>query len=378
MIYLDNSATTKPYKEVVEAYATVASTYFGNPSSLHTLGLQAEKLIGESRTRIAQILNIKSSEIIFTSGGTEGNNIAIKGTAYSKKSRGKHLITTTIEHPSVFEAFSQLETEGFDVTYIPVDQQGQIKVRDLEKAIRPDTTLVSMIHVNNETGSISPIEETGELLKKFPHVLFHVDHVQGVSKVPLDLKKAGVDLCTFSAHKFHGMKGNGLLYVREGVKIAPLFHGGEQEHRVRAGTENVAGIVAMAKALRLAVEKDTSHLDELRAYLTEQLTSLEGIQLNSPAQNAAPHIVNFSVPGTKPEVLVQSLTKSEIYVSTKSACSSKLSEPSRVLLAMGLGEKVASSGVRVSFSNETTKEEINQLMIQLKRIVPQLLEVVHS
>ncbi|WP_332689885.1 cysteine desulfurase family protein [Halalkalibacter lacteus] len=380
MIYLDNSATTKPYQEVVETYAKVASTYFGNPSSLHSLGMQAEGLVTESRSRIANILGVKAKEIIFTSGGTEGNNIAIKGTAWAKKSRGKHLITTQVEHASVAEAFAQLEQDGFEVTYLPVDHAGRINVMQLEAAIRPDTTLVSIIHVNNETGTIQPIHEVGKLLEKFPHLLFHVDDVQGITKVPLNIREARIDLCSCSAHKFHGMKGNGFLFVREGVRVNSLLHGGEQENQLRAGTENVAGIVSMAKALRIASEQKShdKKLVSLRERLITQLTSIEGIVINSPSYDVAPHIVNFSIPGTKPEVVVQSLTAKEVYVSTKSACSSKLSAPSRVLSAMGLSEERASSGIRVSFSYETTQQEIDRFIAELKVIIPELREVINS
>ncbi|MCL7747816.1 cysteine desulfurase family protein [Halalkalibacter alkaliphilus] len=380
MIYLDNSATTKPFQEVIETYAKVASTYFGNPSSLHSLGMQAEGLIGESRNRIARLLGVGANEIIFTSGGTEGNNIAIKGAARAKQNRGKHIITTRVEHPSADEAFVQLEKEGFDVTYLPVDQEGSVSVEQVKKEIRSDTIIVSMIHVNNETGTILPIKEIGQLLKSYPQILFHVDHVQGVTKVPLELRKSGIDLCTFSAHKFHGLKGNGFLFVREGLRIDALFHGGAQESRLRAGTENVAGIVAMAKALRLSFEQDNKRkeLEQLRHNLITQLKELEGVVINSPEHNAAPHIVNFSIPGAKPEVIVQSLTAKDIYVSTKSACSSKASEPSRVLLAMGLSEERANSGIRVSFSFETTAAELDQFIAELKVIIPELLEVVNS
>jgi cysteine desulfurase len=380
MIYLDNSATTKPYQEVVETYAKVASTYFGNPSSLHSLGMQAEGLVTESRSRIANVLGVKAKEIIFTSGGTEGNNIAIKGTAWAKKNRGKHLITSQVEHASVTEAFTQLEQEGFEVTYLPVDHEGRIDVFELEAAIRPDTTLVSIIHVNNETGTIQPINEIGKLLEKFPHLLFHVDHVQGITKVPLNIRESGIDLCSCSAHKFHGMKGNGFLFVREGVRVDSLFHGGEQENQLRAGTENVAGIVSMAKALRIASEQERHYkkLVSLREVLITQLKTIEGVVINSPENHAAPHIVNFSIPKTKPEVVVQSLTAKEVYVSTKSACSSKLSAPSRVLSAMGLSEERASSGIRVSFSYETTKQEVDQFIKELKVIIPELREVINS
>jgi cysteine desulfurase len=380
MIYLDNSATTKPYKEVVDAYAMVASSYFGNPSSLHTLGMQAEGLIEESRNRIADLLGVKGIEIIFTSGGTEGNNIAIKGVARAKQKRGKHLITTQVEHASVAEAFHQLEKEGYEVTYLPVDRDGRVSVDQVEAEIRSDTTLISLIHVNNETGTIQPIEEVGKMLERYPQIYFHVDHVQGISKVPLNIRKARIDLCTGSAHKFHGMKGTGFLFVREGIQVESLFQGGDQENGLRAGTENVAGIVAMTKALRMITEQQhkLSNLLHLRKQFIDQVQNIDGVVINSPLDLAAPHIVNFSIPGIKPEVLVQSLSAKGIYVSTKSACSSKLTAPSRVLEAMGLTPERASSGIRVSFSFDTTLEEINESVAELQIIIPELLEVVYS
>ncbi|WP_227936584.1 cysteine desulfurase family protein [Alkalihalobacillus deserti] len=380
MIYLDNSATTKPYKEVVDVYAAVASNFFGNPSSLHSLGMKAEGLMTESRNRIADLLNVKGIEIIFTSGGTEGNNIAIKGAARAKQKRGKHLITTQVEHASVEEAFGQLEQEGYEVSYLPVDQFGRVSTEQVEAEIRSDTTLISIIHVNNETGTIQPIEEIGKMLNRYPQIYFHVDHVQGISKVPLNFRQSRIDLCTCSAHKFHGMKGNGILFVREGIQVESLFQGGDQENGLRAGTENVAGIVGMAKALRMTKEQENNinYLVTLKEQFISQLQNVEGVWINSPAEFSAPHIVNFSIPGTKPEVIVQSLTAKEIYVSTKSACSSKLSAPSRVLLAMGFTNDRASSGIRVSLSFDTTAEEINQLITELEIIIPELLEVVHT
>ncbi len=380
VIYLDNGATTKPYKEVVDAYVTVASTYFGNPSSLHSLGMQAEGLITESRNRIADLLGVKASEIIFTSGGTEGNNIAIKGVAHAKKKRGKHLITTQVEHASVEEAFSRLEQDGFEVTYLPVDQFGRVSVEQIEAEIRPETTLISIIHVNNEIGTVQPIEEIGEMLENYPQIYFHVDHVQGISKVDLNIRKSRIDLLTCSAHKFHGMKGSGFLFVREGIQVQSLFQGGVQESGLRAGTEHVAGIVAMAKALRMvkANKQKQRELTQLKNTFVTKIQAIEGVMINSPDKFVAPHIVNFSIPGTKPEVIVQSLSAKGIYVSTKSACSSKLSEPSRVLTALGLDLDRASSGIRVSFSFDTTLEEINQVIDELKIIIPELLEVVYT
>lgn len=380
MIYLDNSATTQPYKEVAEAYMKVATSFFGNPSSLHSLGMQAENLMIEARNRIAELLEVEAQEIIFTSGGTEGNSLAIKGTAYARGSHGKHVITSQVEHPSVLESFRQLEREGFEVTYLPVTEEGRVEPDDVSRALRPDTILVSLIHVNNEVGTIQPIEEIGKRLAGHPKVYYHVDHVQGITKVPLNVKASNVDLCTCSAHKFHGMKGTGFLYVRKGLQLTPLFQGGQQEGQIRAGTENVAGVVAMAKALRMSVEQQDQKLAKLvqqNKQVRAALHEIEGVYVNSPENcNAAPHIINFSVPGIKPEVLVQSLSAKQIYVSTKSACSSKLNAPSQILTAMGFGEDRASAGIRVSLSFETTDAEIATLNKELQTVIPELLEVI--
>ncbi len=255
MIYLDNSATTPPYPEAVNTFTQVSQQFFGNPSSLHSVGLDTEMLLTKARSSIARLLHIAPSELIFTSGGTEGNNLAIKGAALEHQGRGKHVITTEIEHPSVKEAFFHLEKIGFEVTWLPVNNEGRLEVETLAESLREDTILVSVIHVNNELGTIQPIEEIGTVLKDWPKAVFHVDHVQGMTKVPLSFKEAHIDLCTFSAHKFHGLKGTGAIYIRSGVKLSPLFHGGSQELAHRPGTENVAGIAAMAKALRLSLKK---------------------------------------------------------------------------------------------------------------------------
>lgn len=377
MIYFDNSATTKPYKEVLETYSKVSEVYFGNPSSLHTLGKEAEMLLDQGRDQIAKLLKVNKKEIIFTSGGTEGNNLAIKGTALEHKNRGKHLITTSVEHASNYEAFTQLEKFGFEVTFLNVNESGEISVDELKDALRDDTILVSMIHVNNELGSIQPIKEVGELLKAYPKVYFHVDHVQGMTKVPISFKDCHIDLCTISGHKFHGPKGTGVLYVRQGVKLFSLLTGGVQENNLRAGTENIPGYVAMAKALRLSMGKfvdNKNHLNELRNRLVNSLKEIDGIVVNSP-DNGAPHIVNFSLPGIKPEVVIQALGERKIYVSTKSACSSKLNEPSRILMVTGLGQERAESAIRVSFSFENTKEEVDEFVNVLKIIFSQLKEV---
>jgi cysteine desulfurase len=360
MIYLDNSATTKPYKEVLDTFITVSEKFFANPSSLHSKGGEAENLLTAARKSIAALLDVQPSEIVFTSGGTEGNNIAIKGIAYQHQNRGKHLITTVIEHASSYESFQYLETRGFEVTYLPVNEAGMISIEDLKEAIRPETVLVSMLHVNNETGTIQPIKEIGEILKEHKKIFFHVDNVQGIGKVPLQLKEWGIDLCTISAHKIHGLKGTGLLYIKNGVTLSALFTGGEQEYRKRAGTENVAGIASMAKALRLTLDEMRIQKEKMLAVkqvFTDGLKKIEGVELNTPKKHSAPHIVNFSVEGIKPEVLIHSLDKRDIFVSTRSACSSKQGGASRILLEMGLGERRASTAIRISTSYDNTVEE---------------------
>ncbi|PWA11148.1 cysteine desulfurase NifS [Pueribacillus theae] len=372
MIYLDNSATTKPYKEVLNTFLAVSENYFGNPSSLHSKGMEAEELIEKAREQIGKLLDASPGEIVFTSGGTEGNNLAIKGATTAYKNRGKHVITTTIEHPASMEAFKYLEETGFDVTYLPVNSQGLVSLEDLKNAIREDTIFVSIIHVNNEIGTVQNIEEIGELIKRYPKVLFHVDHVQGASKVPLSIRKANIDLCTISGHKLHGVKGTGVLTVREGVRLSPLFHGGGQEKGYRSGTENVAGIVSLAKAMRLCYEKASEgilELEALKGYTMEELEKIKGIILNTPKEHSAPHIINFSVPGCKPEVLIHALSEKGIYVSTKSACSSKQSEASHVILAIGAGEESAKTAIRISFSFETDKEQAEQFLIVLRNII---------
>ena len=375
LIYLDNSATTKPYDDVLETYIKVSKDYFANPSSIHSLGGKVEKLLQQSRSMIASFLHVHDSEIIFTSGGTEGNNLAIKGSALAKKNIGNHIITSSIEHPSVSEAFKQLKQEGFQVSFLDVYGDGRIDVTQLKELLNDKTILVSIIHVNNEVGTIQPLEEIGKILSDYPNATFHVDHVQGISKVPLSLEGCGVDLCTMSAHKFHGLKGNGILYRKKGTKLAPLFVGGEQEWMIRSGTENVAGIVAMTRALRISLEKEVHLLQELSVQTRTALQQIEGVNVNTPKSNCAPHIINFSVPGVKSEVLVHALGKKEIYVSTTSACSSKRKAPSKTLKAMGVNEDIANSSIRISFSFETTKHEINTFLSELEKSIKQIKEV---
>lgn len=377
MIYLDNSATTRPDPAVVESFQKSSEKFFANPSSLHQLGGTAEKLLHTARQQAASILQTDPGEILFTSGGTEGNNIAIKGIAFEHQERGKHIITSAVEHPSVEETVFSLEKFGFEITVLPVSEEGVVSVSDVEEAIREDTILVSIMHVNNETGAIQPVEAIGEVLKKYPKLFFHVDAVQSIGKVPLDIKGAGIDLCTFSGHKIHGLKGTGLLYVNKQTALFPLFHGGGQERGLRSGTENVAGAVSFVKALRLIGEnyKQKYHLlVKMHDFLWEEMEKIDGVIINSPKEGA-PHILNVSVPGIKPEVIIHMLGEQGIYISTKSACSSKEKDESKILAACGLPREIAISGLRISLSYHNTMEEMEKTVKALKEAVHQFNEV---
>lgn len=376
MIYFDNSATTKPYKEALSTYVKVNEQFFGNPSSLHHLGLQAERLLFESRKQMASLLGTEAENIIFTSGGTEANNLAIKGTALANMHRGRHIITQQTEHPSVINACRQLEEHGFRVSYLPVDSHGQVSAEDVAAALTNETILVSIMHVNNETGAIQPIQEIAKLLKNEPQVLFHVDDVQGRGKVPLNLEN--IDLCTLSAHKFHGLKGNGALYKKKGVKLSALLSGGNQESGFRSGTENAGGVAAMAKALRLIEEHRREHGERLRAvqqFLRKELEGRQDVIIHTPREGCAPHILNFSVERLKGEVLVHALEERGCYLSTTSACSSRQKKTSTVLTAMGVPKEIADSSVRLSLSYENTRQEAEAFIQILKDTIPTLAKV---
>ncbi len=381
MIYFDNSATTKPYPESVKVFSDVAGDFFGNPSSLHGLGLKSGKLLQQARQIAANSLGVSSGELIFTSGGTESNNSAIKGVALAYRERGKHIITSAIEHASVYETCKQLEDLGYTVTVLPVNRKGIVSVEDVKKALREDTILVSIMQVNSELGSIQPIGEIASLLSHYPKVLFHVDGVQGFGKLPVMPKKWGIDLLSLSAHKFHGGRGTGLLYVRQGVKLSPLMSGGGQEQGRRSGTENLPGIVAMARAMKIGMGnlgKNQKHMSRLRDHLITRLKELPYCILNSPEVTnveGAPQIVNFSCPGLKSEVIVHALEDYDIYVSTRSACSSKNDKPSRVLLAAGMDVDRAKSALRVSFSPENTIEEVDRFIEAVEQTVPKLAKI---
>jgi len=373
MIYLDNSATTKPEASVLDSFQEVSSRFFANPSSIHQFGGEVEKLLMAAKKQAAEILQVHTDEIVFTSGGTEGNNTAIKGIALEHQGRGKHIITSEIEHPSVFEACRSLEQLGFTVTYLPVNKEGIVSTEDVQQAIRNDTILITLMHVNNEMGSVQPIEEIGEIAKRYPKLYFHVDDVQALGKVPLKINNTGIDLCTMSGHKIHGMNGTGILYVNNHTKLFPLMHGGDQEQRVRSGTENIAGITAMVKALRLIKEREkneSSRLNQLKLYLLDELEKMEGVFINTPEQSA-PHIINFSVPGVKPEVMIHMLGEKDIFISTKSACSSKQTDESRILAACGYQEDRTTSALRVSLSYHNTKEEVETAAREIKTAITQ-------
>ncbi|MDF2670774.1 MAG: iscS1, partial [Paenibacillus sp.] len=355
MLYFDHSATTPPYDEVAESMIEVMKGYFGNPSSIHRVGLDAERLVTKARTLIARSLGVQASEIVFTSGGTESNNLAIKGTTAEYSGRGKHIVSTELEHPSVYETCRQLQAAGYEVTFLKPGENGCITPEDVQKAIRKDTCLVSVMQVNNEVGTIQPILEIGQLLKDYPRILFHVDAVQGFAKIPILPAQWGIDLMSASAHKLRGPKGIGFLYRRQGVRLQPLLAGGGQEQGVRSGTENVPAIVGMAKAVRLNMEGRAAaekHMRGLRSRLLSQLADVPSIIRSGSAaiELSAPHIVHFTVAGIRSEVLVHAMEKEHCIISSKSACASGEIEPSRVLLAMGMDPVRASSGIRISFS----------------------------
>ncbi|MFD2761858.1 cysteine desulfurase family protein [Lentibacillus juripiscarius] len=374
MIYLDNSATTKPNPAVLNSFQQVSERFFANPSSIHQLGGEAEKLLQRSKEQAAQLLQVETDEIVFTAGGTEGNNLAIKGIALEHQKRGSHIITTQVEHPSVHEAFRGLERLGFSVTYLPVNENGVVAVEELREAITDDTILISIMHVNNELGSVQPVEAIGEIAKEHPKLFFHVDHVQGMGKVPMKLADSGIDLCTISGHKLHGLKGTGILYVKKGTTLFPLFHGGGQEKSLRSGTENLAGAVSLVKALRLIKEREIAgirHMYHLQTIIRQKLRTMDGVFINTPEQ-AAPHIINISVPGLKPEVLIHMLGEKEIYISTKSACSSKQTDESKILAACGHGRDRSTSALRISLSYDSTENDIHVFLQELQEAINRL------
>lgn len=376
-IYLDNAATTRADPEVVEEVRRALLVDFGNPSSLHRKGLEAERLMKESRSWIADALGVAASEVVFTSGGTEGNNLAIKGAAAARARRGRHLITTKIEHSSVLNACKDLEDEGFRVTYLEVDAEGRIAPQRVVEALTDETILVSVMHVNNEIGTLEPVEEIARAVKAVSSdVLVHSDGVQAFLKVPLALSRTGVDLYTVSAHKVHGPKGVGALYVKSGVRIRPLFGRGSQEGGLRSGTENVPGIAGFGQAVSRGMNAGSAareRMAALRLRLAERLLAIEGASLNGPLRrDAAPHILNLSFAGVRGEVLVHALEAKGLFVSTGSACSSRRPEVSHVLKALNRSNEVAMGSIRLSLSWSTTAEEVERAASLIEETVAEL------
>lgn len=372
MIYFDNSATTKPYPEALATYTEVATRIWGNPSSLHNLGSQATRILEASRKQIAELIGKKAEEIYFTSGGTEGDNWVLKGVAFEKAPYGKHIIVSDIEHPAIKESAAWLKTQGFEVDYAPVDARGFVKVDELARLLRPDTTLVSVMAVNNEIGSIQPIHDIAALLEDRPTISFHVDAVQALAKVATEVYlPERVDFATFSSHKFHGLRGVGFVYIKEGKKITPLLTGGGQEKEMRSTTENVAGIAATAKALRLAMENQevfASKTQQMKEVIRKELVNYPDVTIFSGEDHFAPHILTFGIKGVRGEVVVHAFEEFDIYISTTSACSSKAGKPAGTLIAMGVDKSIAQTAVRLSLDFENDMSQVEQFLTKFKLI----------
>ena len=379
MIYFDNSATTKPYPEALATYTEVATRIWGNPSSLHNLGSQATRILEASRKQIAELIGKKAEEIYFTSGGTEGDNWILKGVAFEKAPYGKHIIVSDIEHPAIKESAAWLKTQGFEVDYAPVDARGFVKVDALASLLRPDTTLVSVMAVNNEIGSIQPIHEIAALLEDRPTISFHVDAVQALAKVATEVYlPERVDFATFSSHKFHGLRGVGFVYIKEGKKITPLLTGGGQEKEMRSTTENVAGIAATAKALRLAMENQetfASKTQQMKEVIRKELANYPDVTIFSGEDHFAPHILTFGIKGVRGEVVVHAFEEFDIYISTTSACSSKAGKPAGTLIAMGVDKSIAQTAVRLSLDIENDMSQVEQFLTKFKLIYEQTRKV---
>ncbi len=374
-IYLDYAATTPTHPEVVEAMLAYLSDVFGNPSSIHSFGQEAKAVVEESRDKIAALVGARSEEIVFTSGGTEADNFAIKGIAYANEGKGNHIITTTIEHHAVMETCKFLQKRGFEVTYLPVDSYGLVDPQDVKKAITDKTILISVMHANNEIGTIEPIAEIAKIVRE-ESIYFHTDAVQAVGHIPVKVDELGIDLLAMSAHKLCGPKGVGALYIRKGTKLIPFMHGGEQERRRRAGTENVPAIVGFGKAAEIAqgeIETEAKRLIHLRDKLIKGLVEqIEHIRLNGHPTKRLPNNVNVSIEFVEGESMLLNLDLEGIAASTGSACSSSSLEPSYVLLAMGLSHELAHGSLRFSLGRETTEEDIARVLEVLPRISTKL------
>ena len=380
--YLDNSATTRVFPEVASFMTKIMCEDYGNPSSMHRKGVEAESYLRYAKETLAKILKVNEKEIFFTSGGTESDNMAIIGCALANHRRGKHLITTMIEHPAVSQCMEYLEGQGYEVTYLPVDSTGRIRLEDLQAAMREDTILVSIMHTNNEVGAVQPIAEAASLIKRMnPNTLFHVDAVQGFGKFRIYPKRMGVDLMSVSGHKIHGPKGSGVLYVNEKVKIQPIVFGGGQQKNLRSGTENVPGYAGLAKAAEMLysnLDADTERLYELKKYFADGIRKLEDVHVNVPQPESAdhatmaPHVLNVSIGGVRSEVVLHALEDRGIYISAGSACASNKSQTSETLRAIGLQKEYWDSTLRFSFSVHTTKEELDYTLQTMYDMIPML------
>ena len=372
MVYLDYSATTPVSDEVLDSYIGACQRFIGNPNSLHKLGFEANKVIEEATIQIADLLKVKKDEIIYTSGASESNNTVIKGICEKYKTRGKHIITTNLEHSSIYGPLSYLQNNGFEVDFVNLDENGMVDIDNLESLIRDDTILVSISAVNSEIGLRQPIEAIGQMLKKYPKCIFHTDITQLVGKVDINLEN--VDLASFSAHKFFGMKGIGILIKKESVSLEPLVHGGKSTTKFRSGTPATPLIISTAKALRLALtnlDRKYEYVKDLWFYLKDELSKIKYVVINSNNE-CIPHILNFSVLNIKPETILHALEENDIYISTQSACSSNTSR-SRAVFALTKNEEVALHSLRVSISYLTTREEIDKFINSLKEKIEKLL-----
>lgn len=376
-VYLDNSATTRCFDEVGQYVQKIMCEDYGNPSSMHHKGVEAEKYLRYARETIARLLKVNEKEILFTSGGTESDNIALIGTAMANHRRGRHLITTQIEHPAILQTMQYLEEQGFEVTYLKVDGQGRIDLQELEGAIREDTILVSIMHTNNEIGTVEPIAEAGALIKRCnPQTYFHVDAVQGFGKFPIYPSRMHVDMLSVSGHKIHGPKGVGFLYIKDGTKIHPIIYGGGQQKGMRSGTENVPGIAGLAMASEMIyrdLEQDRMQMYHLREELIEGALKIEDVKVNGCREGEfAPHIVSLSVAGVRSEVMLHALEDRGIYISAGSACASNRPHTSATLKAIGVEKGLLDSTLRFSLSVFTTEEEIQYTVQALHELIPML------
>lgn len=378
-IYLDNAATTPVLPEVVDKIVECLTVNFGNPSSLHRLGLEAQRKMKESRVEVANLMGTRPENIIFTSGGTESNNLAILGGARAKIRYGNHCITTEIEHSSILKSFNYLEEQGWDITYMPVDNYGNVNLEQLEKEIKKETVLISIAHVNNEIGSIQPISEIGLFLKNnYPDIIFHIDAVQSFGRIDVSPMEWGVDLMTISGHKIHAPKGIGALYIRKGINIIPLQWGGSQEMGIRNGTENIPGIIGLGRACQWLIEtmaEDGSNIMRMKRKLAHGIIeAIPQAVINGPnVENGAPHILNVTIPGARGETLLHVLESHGVYVSTGSACSSKRTKISHVLEGIGSSIEVGQGAVRFSLSHLNNEDEISRIPDILKRSAEQVI-----